>query len=518
MISLPTEEPQRVADVLGYLRVKRISVWVEDGRMHYRAPKGTLGPSELNDLKSSEDHIMKLLARNSRVHDSSCRVAVSHAPLAFSQLAHWNVYRLAERYSMRQIASAIRIRGDFRAAVLEDSIRRVLRRHDALRTKILCVDGVPIQEIMDTESFQLETTDLTEMVRGHQGHRIEQVSDIIDDFVLRRVDVFKDPLFAARLLKVGASECVLLIAMEHMISDAYSLGVVIRDVFAEYVCRVNGEPCSLPEVCIQFPDYAARQRHSLSGWLELHTTYWRDRLSGFQRPKIPGEQERGNEFGWGTTTILISKQLKRELVEWSRIQKTTLVMTVLTAYIALVMRWCGTSQTIIQYQTDGRYEKSTENSVGFFASVLYLRIVLNKGDSFQDLLAEVMSEYSDACLHADQSFFESSVPRPEFSKTFWFNWVPHCQRIDVSALQSTDRAIECSPLEFDHPMLRVTDRDNDPLMLLYEREDDVVGGIHYPRNRFEEDLMGSVGRNFIVFLRELLANPGARISSLTVTP
>lgn len=516
MIPLTTKGSHRVAEVLGHIRAKRISVWVENGRIRYRAPKGALGPGELNDLKSSKTQIMRLLERNPSAQDPTCPAAVSHAPLAFSQLSHWNVYHLAERPSMRQIASAVKIRGMLSAAVLEDSIRRVIRRHDALRTRILSVDGVPIQEITDIEAFQLKITDLAGVAKEHQSHCIEEVSEIIDEFVLQRVDVFKDHLFAARLLKLDARESILLIAMEHMISDAYSLGIVIRDLFAEYVCRVNGDLSRLPEVSIQFPDYAARQRHSMDGWLELHGAYWRDRLSGFQRLKFTGEQKCGDQIGWGTTPIKLGKQLKRRLVEWSRVQKTTLVMTVLTAYIALVIRWCGTSQAIIQYQTDGRYDRSTEHSVGFFASAIYLRVVSKQDDTFVDLLATVMDEYCDACLHADQSFLESRLPRPEFAKTFWFNWVPEGQGIDVSGLQGTENAIECSPVEFEHPMLRVTERDNDPLMLLYERDDEVVGGIHYPRNRFGEDLMGRFGESFFVFLRTLLEKPVARISSVTV--
>lgn len=499
-----------VASILAYIRSKQISLWIENGQIHYKAPKGSLDPGELNELRRSKAHLLSLLAQRSLRRASSCRIEMSHAPLSFSQLAHWNVYHLARRPSVRQIAAAIKLHGAVRRAVLEKSISLVIQRHDALRTRIVLVEGTPIQEIAESTSFTLGIAELTD----DESRSQDAISDEIRRFILEPLDVLKEPLLAARLLRIDEHEGVLLIAMEHMISDACSLDIVIRDILSEYARHLGGDANPVPEIAVQFPDYAARQRYALGEWLGLHGQYWRDRLSGFHRLDIPGEQRRKDRRGWGTTPIRIDRHLKSRLVHWSRFQKTTPVMAVFTAYAALCLRWCDASRTIIQYQTHGRYDKATENSVGFFASVLYVRAILNTDDSFLNFLARMTEEYCEASLHADCSFFESQRPRPEFAKSFWFNWVPSGRSYELPSLRGTENEIECSCLDFEHPMLEVTQRDNDPLMLLYEVEEEITGGIHFPRDRFSEDLMSTFAQKFLEFLERMLHNPKTRISRL----
>src|SRR5262249_7763103 len=155
----------------------------------------------------------------------------------------------------------------------------------------------------------------------------------------------------------------------------------------------------------QFVDYAGRQRAEHSQWLDEHVGYWRDRLGGCRRLRFPEEcdAQAPVRSGWGIVPLRIGGDLRRLLNQWSKSQRTTLVISVFTAYIALVLRWCGTSEAVFQFQSDGR-DPETVNTIGCFTSVLYLRVALHEEDRFADLLQRVTQEYCSAYEHADSAY------------------------------------------------------------------------------------------------------------------
>jgi non-ribosomal peptide synthetase component F len=192
-------------------------------------------------------------------------------------------------------------------------------------------------------------------------------------------------------------------------------------------------------------------------------------------------------------------------------------MSVFTAYVGLVLRWCNASEGVIQYVTDGRVSPKIENTIGFFASVLYLRIELLEDASFVNLMNLVTDEYCKAYEHADFSYMEAQVPPPEFARNSCFNWVPQGAKIELSDSGGSEGAITCSPLTFAHPMLKNLERDNEPVILLFDTDDEIVGDVCFPLNRFSIDTMERFGRNLLVFIRALLRQPDDRVKDILLS-
>jgi hypothetical protein len=406
------------------------------------------------------------------------------------------------------------LHGRLNIEAFRNSVAEIVRRQDALRTRIVVYDGIPAQEISKSGDCELELDDLTGVSSGTL--RDLEIKHLIEKHILKPIDVAVGPLFGIRLVKCSENEHVLLVAMEHMISDAFSMNILLRDLFAAYTQALKGLAFSLPEIPIQVADYAVWQRTAHQSWLERHGTYWGERLKGCRRVRFPTDNNfpRATVSGWGAVRLRIGRDMRAELRDWCRLRQTTLVMTVFTAYVALVLRWCNVSEIVIQYLTDGRSSPELENTIGFFASGLYLRIALREDDRFVDLKDRVTQEYCEAYTHADHYFLEAQVPRPDFTLNTAFNWLPHQSTIDDSDLERSEEAITCSPVPFVHPMLKCFERDSEPVIVLVDTGDEIVGDVSFPLNRFRFKTMETFGHNFLVFLNALLNEPEQHVKDI----
>lgn len=507
----------RIADVLASVRRKGVRLWSENGRLHYKASKGALTREEIDRLRVSRGQIVALLEAATGAEGAEPRLEpcprLNCAPLAFSQLARWNLHRLNERRPMRSIASATRMRGRLNVAALRASVVETVHRHDALRTRIVVLDGVPVQVISESDNCELKVDDLTEL---SESFREIEVQKFIEQLILEAVDVAVGPLLGIRLLRLRDDEHVLIITMEHMISDMFSMNIFCRDLFTAYMQTLKGCVLSLPTIPVQFAGYAVWQRNAQRSWIEKHGAYWSEHLEGCQRLRFPEGQspQTATRLGWGTVRLQIGRSMKAELREWCRLRRTTLVMSVFTAYVGLVLRWCNASDTVIQYQSDGRVSPKIENTIGFFASVLYLRIQLLEDDCFVDLMNRVVEEYCQAYGHADFSYMAAQMPQPEFTRNSVFNWIPQGSKIDFSELDGSEHAITCCPVPFSHPMAINIELDHEPSIALLDTDDEIVGRMYFPLDRFSIDTMERFARNFLVCIEALLRKPEERVNDI----
>ncbi len=281
---------------------------------------------------------------------------------------------------------------------------------------------------------------------------------------------------------------------------------------------MNREAICLPNIPIQFTDYAAWQRTSHDAWLALHAGYWQQRMDGCRRIRFPADNHLPDsvQVGWATVPLRIEDQLCERLRNWSRRRHTTLAMSLFTAYVALVLRWCRTSEMVVQYETAGRVSPDVENCIGYFASALNLRIGLASSDSFVDLLNRVTDEYCSAQRHADFSYLESQVPRPEFTRNTCFNWVPHVPQVEVRGLDGSSHALTCSQVPLPSPLITILERDTEPLTLLYDSGRGVFGLVYFQLNTIAIDTMERFARNYICFLQALLSEPDYCVESISL--
>jgi NRPS condensation-like uncharacterized protein len=373
---------------------------------------------------------------------------------------------------------------------------------------------VPVQEISKSGECELEVHDLSAFSKILREVEIKRR---IEQFILQPIDVAVAPLFGMQLLKLRDDEHVLIVAMEHMISDEFSMSILLRDLFTAYTQALKGHSFSLPVITTQFFEYAARQRNTQNTWIKNHGAYWNEHLKGCQRLRFPEDKcvQSPAQLGSAKVSFQIGRDLKAQLIEWCRVRRTTLVMCIFTAYVALVLRWCHAPESLIQYQSNGRVSPETEHTIGYFAAALYLRIALLDGDSFVDLLNRVTDEYCKAYEHADFSYLSAQVPRPEFTRNTIFNWVPAGLKIDVCG-EGADDAVTCSPIPFENPVRTLTnlESESEPFILAFETDDEIVCDVCFPMSRFSAATMERFGRNFLMFLGVLRSQPETRVKDI----
>lgn len=496
---------------------KGVRIWLENGSLRFRAPKGVLTPEDIEALKIARRSGMLAVLDERQTSDASelngmLGKCVS-GPLSYSQLAHWNRYRLWERPTIRQIAAIVRISGLLDVNLIKISLIEVARRHDALRSRIRLEGDSPVQEVVGNSQPCMAMMDLESV---DTGCRSADIARLLDALIMAPIDVQEGPLFQTMLIRLSAGEHILLVAMEHMISDARSMNILLRDLFAIYGCSPSDKIGFLPEIPIQFVDYAARQRGMESQWLKDYGEYWRCQMGGVRVAQFPSDRRDTAEHkpGWGASPLKIDKNLKIDLEAWSRAKRTTLVMTMLSVYVALVSRWCNVSDVVVQSESVGRSNSAIQHTIGYFAAPLYLRIHADDRTSFGDLLAQVTDEYCKAHEHVDYSYMESRVPPPEFTRCTGFNWIPTEIENADSVVDSIGNKLTLEQIPFSHPMLETLQSDKEPMALIYDIDGEIIGNVLFPRARFSCELMERFTFNFVYFLTALLENAEQPIGHL----
>ena len=513
------EPSDQISLMLVGVRNKGVRLWSENGELRYKAPIGALTSADIERLRRNRDKVISILSQrgNDEIEQMqlASRLGARRAPLSFSQLLHWNLFHLAERMSSRHVASATRLRGHLDGEALKKSAIEIGHRHDALRTRVVIENGIPLQEIDEEILLEIRTDDLT--AGTHEECEVE-VRKILEQEILDPIDIAVGPLIGIRLLKIRDIEHVLIVTMDHLISDGVSMNILLRDLFATYMQIVKGKNIELPQIPIQFPEFSICQRAGIESLIEQHGAYWNKQLVGSQSVRFPVDIDRqfSDRAGWATVPVEIDSKLRSELKGWSKSRRTTLVMSVFTAYVSLIMRLCNATEMVFQYQINGRNNSDLDNTLGYFASVIYLRIALSETDSFADLNARVTNEYCNAYDRSDGNYLAAQVPRPEFVRSCWFNWIPQEPKMDFYPANDPENAITASLIPFDNPAAKHFDWDNDPELVLFDTEDGIVGGIYFPLNRFSRHSIERIEKNLKIFIKEMLNSPDGLVNNATL--
>jgi len=492
-----------VVDLMTLMQGKGVSFWEEAGLLHYAAPKGVLTAVELRSLRAHRQEILSFISgKHART-----------APLAFSQLAHWNQFDLEHRSGLRDVALVGRLRGPLDVGVLRDSIQIAIERHDALRTQIVFDEGIPYQRVAPVGNCQVPVDDFSKFAAAEQWSEIDRY---VHQYLHDPVNVASDSLFAARLLRLGTEEHLLILAMEHIVSDGASIRLLQEEILSAYAQIREGGTSALPDVVTQYSRYALEQQRALPNWLALHGEYWNNLLKNARRQRFPPSDERSLDLntGWQVVRFRLAPDLVQPLRVWARLQRTTLVMTVFTVYVALVIRWCEASDVVIRFQTDGRVHADLARTIGYLASSPCLRIQADERDHFVDLLARVMQEYGNALEHADASYFEAQIPRPEATLNTRFNWIPQGQKSAGGAAM----APEYSPVELADPVLSNVEIDMEPFIVFVDGFERISGYLYYPAARFSASSMERFVRNFIAIARSLTTGSDRPLRAFSLVP
>ncbi|MCB0155793.1 MAG: amino acid adenylation domain-containing protein [Anaerolineae bacterium] len=435
------------------------------------------------------------------------------APLAlsFTQQRLWFLDQLEPGQTTYNICLAIHLRGPLQVSALEQSLTMLVARHEILRTTFETVAGQPSQRIQSPVPLNLELVDLSRLAPDLQTAELEQLTtaEISHSF-----DLAHGPLLRAKLLRLTAHQHRLLLTMHHIISDGWSLGIIYRELTAFYNATLSQTTVSLPELPIQFADFALWQRTWLSGQvLEKQLAYWQKQLAGAStalslptdhpRPAIQSHHGRQHKFS-------LSKALSNQLKRFSRQQGATLYMVLLAAFQTLLYRYTGQEDIVVGSPIANRSRVETENLIGFFANTLVLRTDLSGTPSFQELLKRVRQTVLGAQSHQDLPFerlIEVLQPDRDLSRNPLFQVMFILQNTPLVPLELHELSAEIEPIHTGTAKFDLT-------LALTDTETGLSGTLEYDLDLFEADTIARMIDHFEMILHGLVTHPTHPISEV----
>jgi amino acid adenylation domain-containing protein len=365
--------------------------------------------------------------------------------LSFAQQRLWFLDQLAPGSTAYNMARALRLRGPLNIAALEQSFNEIVRRHETLRTTFAAANGQPVQVIAPPEPFRLPVVDLTELP---PGEREAVARRLATEEAQSTFDLAKGPLFRAKLLRLGEEDHVLLRNMHHIISDGWSLGVFHRELGILYNAFCSGKASPLPELPIQYSDFAVWQRQRFQGKvLESQLSYWKQKLAGLSVLELPTDYRRPavQTSHGAAVSVRLSRTVSESLKTLSRREGVTLFMTLLAALKILLRRYTRQDDIVLGAAIAGRSRAAMSGLIGFFINALVLRTDLSGNPTFRELLARVREVCLGAYAHQDMPFeklVEELQPERDLSRHPLFQTLFNMHNLPVSRLAMSGLTVE----------------------------------------------------------------------------
>ncbi|MBD2083577.1 non-ribosomal peptide synthetase [Trichocoleus sp. ST-U3] len=431
-------------------------------------------------------------------------------PLSFAQQRLWFLDQLnpGDAYN---IPAAVRLVGALNIIALEQSFQAIIQRHEALRTIFATEAGQPIQVIIPSATFKLPVIDLRKLP---PTEREASVLQLATEEAQRPFNLTQLPLLRVTLLQLDEAENAVLLTMHHIIADGWSMGVLIREVAALYEAFCAGKPSPLPELPIQYADYAVWQRQWLQGEvLEAKLDYWKQQL-GHNPPqmKLPTKQPAASTFQAAIQSFELSPTLSEALNTLSRQESVTLFMTLLAAFQTLLHRYTSQDDIIVGTDVANRTQVETESLIGFFVNILVLRTDMRGNPSFRELLKRVHDITLKAYVHQDLPFeklVEELRPERNLSRTPLFQVLFVMQNTPVPTLELS--SLTLTPIEVEGGTAKF-----DLVLFVSETEDGIVGSWKYNADLFDADAIARLSAHFETLLNSIVVQPDTRLNRLEI--
>jgi amino acid adenylation domain-containing protein len=436
------------------------------------------------------------------------------SPLSFAQQRLWILDRLEPGSVAYNLPSAIRLSGHLDVSALEASINEVIARHESLRTSFVLADGEPAQIIRETLTLSLSPVDLQHLA---VDTRETEARRLATEEARRPFDLSAGPLVRARLLRLDETEHVLLFTMHHIVSDGWSMDVLVREVAALYGAFARGVGSPLAELPVQYADYAAWQRAWLTGAaLEQQLAYWRARLRDVSALELPTDRPRplAPTYRGKQQCFVISSDLSAALKSLCRREGVTLYMSLLAACQALLQRLTGQHDIAVGTPVANRQRAETENLIGFFVNTLVMRTDLGNDPCFRELLERVRGVALGAYAHQDVPFeklVEELQPERELNRNPLFQVMFEMQSADRDAAQLP--GLTLAPVGVENATAKF-----DLTLLVEESTAGLTAKFEYSVDLFEDSTIARFGSYFQNLLAGLINDPSRPLSHIPLMP
>ncbi|HEX9940428.1 MAG TPA: condensation domain-containing protein, partial [Thermoanaerobaculia bacterium] len=432
-------------------------------------------------------------------------------PLSFAQQRLWFLHQLDPGSPVYNMPFAFTLRGTLDVAALEGTLREVVRRHESLRTTFPGVAGEPRQVVAPEPGLRLPVVDLGGLPAADRGPEAARLSR---EDALRPFDLARGPLLRACLLRREEREWTILLNLHHIVSDGWSLGVLVRALSVLYPAVLRGEPSPLPELPIQYADFALWQREQLRGEvLEAQLAWWRQALAGAptllelptDRPRPPVQSGRG---AW--VPVRLPGEVAAALAELARTHESSLFMALLAGFQALLARLSGQDDLVVGSPVANRNRAEVEGLIGFFVNTLALRARLDRTTTFRGLLAQVRAAALGAYAHQDLPF-ERLVEELHVPRNLGHNPLVQALLVvqDAAGAVLDLPGLVLAPAESAGPAAKF-----DLTLSLAETGGQLLGSLDYATDLFDAATARRLAERFSQLLAEAVAAPDLPLGRL----
>ncbi|MFJ6215466.1 amino acid adenylation domain-containing protein [Streptomyces sp. NPDC092296] len=419
---------------------------------------------------------------------------------SFSQQRLWFLDQLRPGSADYLLPLALRIHGALDAAALTEAFAAVLDRHQVLRTRYVAVDGEPAAQVVPGAEVRLRRVDATS-----DGEAA--VPALVERELRRPIDLATAPALRATLAELGTDDHLLIVVVHHIAFDFSSWSILTRDLAAAYRARTTGEVPDLPELPLQYADFAARQRERLAGaQLAKGTAYWRSRLAGLGPLELPTDRPRPAVWDGEavTTRFALPAELVAEVDRMARSHRATRFMVLLAAFHALLGRYSGQLDFAVGTPVAGRGRAELRDLIGLFVNTVALRADLSGRPGFTELVRRVRAASLADLSHADTPFehvVTELAPERDLARNplFQVSFLLLNSVADAPAFPGLDVEVVPTPTG-GTPLDLVLD-------LLGAPDGGMTGRLQYAAALFEPETMAQFGAGYVELLRGLLAAP-----------
>lgn len=503
-------------ELLSRLRSLGVELRADSDRLRVSAPKGVLTPVLRAELTDNKEEILAFL-RAASVASSSNPPRLrpiprdGDLPPSFSQQRLWFLDQMEPDSPVYNISRAMRINGALNVEALQRTLDALVARHEVLRTTFASPDGSPVQVIAKSRSVELPVTDLRDWPLVE---REVEAQRFMVEHARRPFNLSQDLMLRARLLRMDEQEHHLLLTMHHIASDAWSEGILYRELATLYEAFSTGKPSPLPELPIQYADFAQWQREWLQGEvLESRLSYWKQQLGDYSAVlELPTDRPRPlvQTYQGRRQSLALPKTLSDSLQVLCRQERSTLFMILLAAFQVLLHRYTGQDDIVVGTPIAGRTQAETEGLIGFFVNNLVLRTDISGNPTFRELLGRVREVTLEAYTHQDLPFeklVEELHPdrnlsySPLFQAMFDFQNAPKYE-LELAGLTLTPLEVDSGTAKFDLSLS------------LSESPYGLTGALGYNTDLFDHATITRMLGHFRTLLEGVVDNPDQLVSEL----
>ncbi len=465
--------------------------------------------SRIAQLSPAKRALLELRLKQGNTRESQSippRTSHTSAEVSFAQQRLWFLDQIEENRALYNVTRAMRLSGALDIDALQRTLNELVSRHEPFRTYFASIDGTLRQIISEHAELLLVRIDLS----GDE----ERATQIIREESLRPFDLARGPIIRATLLRLDEYEHILLLCTHHIVSDAWSAGILFRELEALYNAFSTGKPSPLKPLPIQYADYAEWQRNWLQGAaLESQLSYWKNQLKGVtgildlptDRPRAAGQPSRG---AYKVRTL--SSDLSSRLSKLSKRESATLFMTLLAAFQTLLWRYSNQPDIVVGSPIAGRNRVEIEDLIGFFINTLVLRADLSGNPTFKALLDQVKETAVGAYAHQDLPFeklVEELQPQRDLNRNPLFQVMFQFQNTappqpNLNGLTTTRVKIPTETAKFDL------------LLLVREQDDALLCVMEYNSDLFDGETIERMLGNYATLLESIVTDPNAHVADL----